>query len=110
MLDPSFLAARLDLVLDDATIPELPHHYRGKVRDNYDLPAGPNGSRRIIIATDRLSAFDRNIAAIPLKGQVLTQIARFWFSRNPSGKWCPYMSRRPVLYIGQIEVPVVPAM
>jgi phosphoribosylaminoimidazole-succinocarboxamide synthase len=69
------LAAHLDSVLSDATIPELPNHYRGKVRDNYDLPDG----RRIIIATDRLSAFDRIIAAIPLKGRVLTQIARFWF-------------------------------
>ena len=78
MLDPSLLAARPDLVLDDATIPELPNHYRGKVRDNYDLPDG----RRIIIATDRLSAFDRNIAAIPCKGQVLTQTARFWFDNT----------------------------
>ncbi len=69
------LAAYLGQVLADATIPELPNHYAGKVRDNYDLADG----RRIIIATDRLSAFDRNIAAIPLKGQVLTQIARFWF-------------------------------
>jgi len=69
------LTARLDNVLADATIPELPNHYRGKVRDNYDLPDG----RRIIIATDRLSAFDRVITAIPCKGQVLTQIARFWF-------------------------------
>ena len=62
-------------MLADATIPELPNHYRGKVRDNYDLSDG----RRIIIATDRLSAFDRIITAIPLKGQALTQIARFWF-------------------------------
>ncbi|HXC89339.1 MAG TPA: phosphoribosylaminoimidazolesuccinocarboxamide synthase [Stellaceae bacterium] len=69
------LGAYFDQVLADATLPELPHHYRGKVRDNYDLLDG----RRIIIATDRLSAFDRVIAAIPLKGQVLTQIARFWF-------------------------------
>ncbi|MBV9200317.1 MAG: phosphoribosylaminoimidazolesuccinocarboxamide synthase [Alphaproteobacteria bacterium] len=69
------LAARLDNVLADATIPELPNHYRGKVRDNYDLPDG----RRILIATDRLSAFDRILTAIPCKGQVLTQIARFWF-------------------------------
>ena len=68
----------LDQVLADATIPELPSHYRGKVRDNYDLPDG----RRIIIATDRLSAFDRIIAAIPLKGQALTQIARFWFDET----------------------------
>jgi phosphoribosylaminoimidazole-succinocarboxamide synthase len=78
MVDPDLLARHLDLVLDDATIAELPNHYRGKVRDNYDLPDG----RRIIIATDRLSAFDRNIAAIPFKGQVLTQIARFWFDRT----------------------------
>src|SRR5437763_3531146 len=78
MADPDFLARHLDLVLDDATIPELPSHYRGKVRDNYDLPDG----RRLIVATDRLSAFDRNIAAIPFKGQVLTQIARFWFDHT----------------------------
>src|SRR5271157_1871645 len=75
MLEPASLAAHLGNVLFDATIPALPNHYRGKVRDNYDLPDG----RRIIIATDRLSAFDRIIAAIPFKGQVLTQIARFWF-------------------------------
>lgn len=62
-------------VLSEAFIPELPNHYRGKVRDNYDLPDG----RRIIIASDRLSAFDRSLAAIPDKGQVLTQTARFWF-------------------------------
>ncbi|WP_225767963.1 phosphoribosylaminoimidazolesuccinocarboxamide synthase [Inquilinus sp. Marseille-Q2685] len=65
-------------VLADATIPELPAHYRGKVRDNYDLPDG----RRIIVATDRISAFDRILASIPLKGQVLTQTARFWFEET----------------------------
>jgi phosphoribosylaminoimidazole-succinocarboxamide synthase len=69
------LRAHLDNVLRDATIPELPNHYRGKVRDNYDLADG----RRIVIATDRLSAFDRILTAVPCKGQVLTQIARFWF-------------------------------
>lgn len=62
-------------VLSDAFIPELPNHYRGKVRENYDLPDG----RRIIIATDRLSAFDLILTSIPLKGEVLTQTARFWF-------------------------------
>jgi phosphoribosylaminoimidazole-succinocarboxamide synthase len=83
MVDPDLLARHLDRVLDDATLAELPNHYRGKVRDNYDLPDG----RRIIIATDRLSAFDRNIAAIPFKGQVLTQIARFWFDQT--AELCP---------------------
>jgi phosphoribosylaminoimidazole-succinocarboxamide synthase len=61
--------------LSDAFIPELPNHYSGKVRENYDLPDG----RRIIIATDRLSAFDRILCSIPYKGQVLTQTARYWF-------------------------------
>jgi phosphoribosylaminoimidazole-succinocarboxamide synthase len=75
VLDRAALTPLLDAILVDATIPELPNYYRGKVRDNYDLPDG----RRIIIATDRLSAFDRILATIPSKGQVLTQIARFWF-------------------------------
>lgn len=74
MISPE-LMARAHLILDEADIPELPNHYRGKVRDNYDLPDG----RRILIATDRLSAFDIALAAIPCKGQVLTQTARFWF-------------------------------
>lgn len=64
-------------VLEDALLP-LPSHYSGKVRENYDLPDG----RRILIATDRLSAFDRILACIPYKGQVLTQTARFWFERT----------------------------
>lgn len=62
-------------VLSDAFIPELPNPYRGKVRENYDLPDGS----RVIIATDRLSAFDRILTAIPDKGHVLTQTARYWF-------------------------------
>jgi phosphoribosylaminoimidazole-succinocarboxamide synthase len=75
MVSTTELAPYVANILRDATIAELPNHYRGKVRDNYDLGDG----RRIIIATDRLSAFDKIITAIPLKGQVLTQIARFWF-------------------------------
>lgn len=65
-------------VLANVDIPELPNHYRGKVRDNYDLPDG----RRIIIASDRLSAFDRALAVIPDKGRVLTQTARYWFDNT----------------------------
>src|SRR5581483_9480771 len=65
-------------VLADATLPELPNHYRGKVRDTYALPDG----RLILIASDRLSAFDRILAVIPYKGQVLTQTARYWFEQT----------------------------
>ena len=74
-MDTSLLAPFLPFVLTDATIPELPNHYRGKVRDNYDLPDG----RRILVASDRLSAFDIILTALPFKGEVLTQTARFWF-------------------------------
>jgi phosphoribosylaminoimidazole-succinocarboxamide synthase len=53
----------------------LPGFYGGKVRDCYDLPDG----RRLMVASDRLSAFDRILAVIPWKGQVLTGIARHAF-------------------------------
>jgi len=65
-------------ILDQAHIPELPNPYYGKVRDCYDLPDGS----RILIASDRISAFDRILATIPWKGQVLTQTARFWFDHT----------------------------
>ena len=61
-MDAAALLPFADRVLKDATIPGLPNHYRGKVRDNYDLPDG----RRIIIASDRLSAFDRILCAVPM--------------------------------------------
>jgi len=64
--------------LADAHLPDLPGHYAGKVRENYDLPDG----RRILIASDRISAFDVNLAVIPLKGQVLTGVARYWFDET----------------------------
>ncbi len=87
------LAAGETLSVDDLTpltretvmndLPELPNHYEGKVRDNYDLPDG----RRVIVASDRLSAFDLNLCAVPHKGQVLTQTARYWF--DVTGDICP---------------------
>jgi phosphoribosylaminoimidazole-succinocarboxamide synthase len=75
MLDPSRIRAAIPNVLAEAHFPELPNYYRGKVRENYDLPDG----RRILISTDRQSAFDQVLAAVPFKGQVLTETARFFF-------------------------------
>jgi phosphoribosylaminoimidazole-succinocarboxamide synthase len=83
MIRLSDLAPYAHHTLPEAVIPELPGCYRGKVRENYDLKDGT----RILIATDRISAFDRNLAVIPLKGQVLTQTARFWFEATQS--LCP---------------------
>src|SRR5260370_32743475 len=70
-------------MLPEPVICELPGRYGGKVRENYDLRAGT----RVLIATERISALDRNIAVIPLKGQVLTQTARFWFEATQ--RICP---------------------
>lgn len=72
------IRARLHDVLVDAEFPELPNFGRGKVRDHYDLP----GNRRLMITTDRQSAFDQVMAAVPFKGQVLTAAARFWFEKT----------------------------
>lgn len=75
-------------ILDHARIPELPNPYFGKVRDCYDLPAtATDPARRILIASDRISAFDRILACIPFKGQVLTQLARYWF--EATSDLCP---------------------
>lgn len=69
--------------LDHARIAELANPYFGKVRDCYDLPATRDApARRILISSDRISAFDRILTAIPFKGQVLTQMARYWFDQT----------------------------
>ena len=68
----------LDNCLTDGEFPELPNFQRGKVRDSYDLPDG----RRVMIATDRQSAFDIVLAAVPNKGQVLNETAKFWFEKT----------------------------
>lgn len=53
----------------------LPDRRAGKVRVSYAL----GGGRRLFVTTDRLSAFDRILAGVPYKGQVLNQLAAFWF-------------------------------
>ena len=68
----------LDARLTDAEFTQFPSFERGKVRDSYDLPDG----RRIMVATDRQSAFDQVLGAVPYKGQVLNQTARFWFEKT----------------------------
>lgn len=63
--------------LDATALPGLPPPRRGKVRDVYDL-----GERLLIVATDRISAFDVVLSpGIPGKGAVLTQLSTFWFRK-----------------------------
>jgi len=65
-------------VLMVTNFPELPSPKRGKVRDIYDL-----GDKLIIIATDRISAFDVVLPnGIPNKGKVLNRISKYWFEKT----------------------------
>jgi len=68
---------QLDYTLKETNFKQLGNLYRGKVRDNYIKE-----DKRILIATDRLSAFDRVITTIPFKGQMLNQISSFWFEKT----------------------------
>ena len=60
----------------------LPAKYRGKVRDTYDLAPGDPAGRLLLITTDRQSGFDRNLGAIPYKGQVLNRTSLYWFAQT----------------------------
>jgi phosphoribosylaminoimidazole-succinocarboxamide synthase len=75
MMDDATLRAALSVTLDGTHFEGLGRRYEGKVRDNYTTSDG----RRILITTDRISAFDRVLGTLPLKGQVLAQMAAFWF-------------------------------
>ncbi len=76
-MDRETIAAHSDFVLEKTDFPKLGTRRQGKVRDVYD-----GGDKLVLIATDRYSAFDRNLAFIPLKGQALTGITSFWFERT----------------------------
>jgi phosphoribosylaminoimidazole-succinocarboxamide synthase len=63
--------------VSETNLPGLNLIHRGKVRDVYQV----TGNQFLLVATDRISAFDCVIpTAIPHKGEVLTQISKFWFS------------------------------
>jgi phosphoribosylaminoimidazole-succinocarboxamide synthase len=76
MID-EILQKQIKFTIDKTNFPNLGSRYQGKVRDNYSKEG-----IRVIIATDRLSAFDRVITTIPFKGQILNQISSFWFEKT----------------------------
>jgi len=75
----SNIGSNLPEALESTDLPWLGAKYTGKVRDTYT-----RGAQRVLIATDRLSAFDRLLTTVPLKGQVLTQLAQYWFEKVSS--------------------------
>ena len=76
MLSDTILKNQLKHTLDKTNF-KLGKKYEGKVRDNYSFDG-----KRLIITTDRISAFDRVLCSIPFKGQVLNQTAAFWFEKT----------------------------
>jgi phosphoribosylaminoimidazole-succinocarboxamide synthase len=75
-MDPGLLRDQLSRTLERTRFEGLGTRIDGKVRDNYVL-----GDRRIIVVSDRVSAFDVVVGTIPFKGQVLNQLAAFWFEK-----------------------------
>lgn len=77
MLTHEQLLEAIPNCLDSTNFPQLGEKYAGKVRDVYR-----RGSERVLIATDRISAFDRVLGLIPYKGQVLNQLSAWWFAHT----------------------------
>ncbi len=77
-LSDDILRAGLAHTLDRTELAALGTSYEGKVRDNYTTEDG----RRILIASDRISAFDVVLGTIPYKGQVLNRLAAHWFEET----------------------------
>lgn len=71
------LRSALDRPLAGTLFTSLGARYEGKVRDCYS-----SAGKRLIIVTDRVSAFDRVLGTIPFKGQVLNQLAYWWFLKT----------------------------
>ncbi len=70
------IEAALSYTLTETDL-EWGRKYQGKVRDTYDL-----ADKMVIVTTDRQSAFDRYLAAVPYKGQVLNLISAWWFEQT----------------------------
>lgn len=78
MVTEAQIRSQLDNCLLDAKFDRWADSYKkGKVRDMYLLD-----DKRVLITTDRQSAFDHILGAIPLKGQVLNRIAHYWFKQT----------------------------
>ncbi|MBI3231877.1 MAG: phosphoribosylaminoimidazolesuccinocarboxamide synthase [Candidatus Doudnabacteria bacterium] len=76
-MDKQTIEQNLNRVLEKTDFKNLGERRQGKVRDIYT-----QADKIILVSTDRYSAFDRNLALIPFKGQVLTEISRFWFDQT----------------------------
>jgi len=76
-MDKNEIAKNINYVLKETNLSALGQKKVGKVRDIYT-----QDDKLILISTDRHSSFDRIIAHVPFKGQVLTQTSLFWFENT----------------------------
>jgi phosphoribosylaminoimidazole-succinocarboxamide synthase len=77
-IDVETLRQGLALTLERTDFTGLGEKVEGKVRDSYL----PGDGRRILVTTDRISAFDRVLGTLPFKGQVLNQLSAWWFEQT----------------------------
>ncbi|MFH2028609.1 MAG: phosphoribosylaminoimidazolesuccinocarboxamide synthase [Nanoarchaeota archaeon] len=77
MISDEIIKEQIKFTLKETDLSGLGEKYKGKVRDVY-----VSDDKVFLISTDRQSAFDRNLANIPFKGQVLTQTSAFWFEHT----------------------------
>lgn len=78
MISQKLIIKNIPNSLETVNLPKVfGKKHQGKVRDYYVFK-----NNRIIITTDRQSAFDRILGLIPFKGQVLTQMSQFWFDKT----------------------------
>jgi phosphoribosylaminoimidazole-succinocarboxamide synthase len=95
---------RQSIASTDFSFPGQRGVYHGKVRDVYDF-----GDSLLMVATDRYSAFDRNLAIVPDKGALLTGMSRWWFEQtagivpnhvidypDPNAVWCKKYTVIPI--------------
>jgi len=77
MISEERLRKEIERTIAETDLRGLGRRETGKVRDSYLQPG-----KRVIVVTDRISAFDCVLGTIPFKGQVLNQMAAFWFEQT----------------------------
>lgn len=77
MLDRNSIKQQIPLTLSETDFPQLGEKYEGKVRDCY-----VKDGKRVLITSDRLSAFDRVLTTVPFKGALINGMAAYWFEET----------------------------
>ena len=73
----NYISEQLNHTLDAFESDNLGEYYKGKVRENFS-----QDDKILMITSDRVSAFDHVLGTIPFKGQILSEIANFWFEKT----------------------------